>query len=214
MEKIRIVIVDDHQLICDGLSRIIQEIPEFEVITTYQNPMEALQKIPVWKPDILLVDFEMPGLNGIELIQKLKLEIPDLRSILLTMHLDKATVKEALSQGVNAYILKNLDEFELRIALEKVKNNQNYYSAPVTEVLNNKSKVIQKNSNSQLESLSNREREVLRLIAEAFSTKEIAHQLSVEISTIETHRKSLLRKLDVRNVAGLVRIAIQEGLVT
>lgn len=214
MEKIRIVIVDDHQLICDGLSRIIQEIPEFEVITTYQNPMEALQKIPVWKPDILLVDFEMPGLNGIELIQKLKLEIPDLRSILLTMHLDKATVKEALSQGVNAYILKNLDEFELRIALEKVKNNQNYYSAPVTEVLNNKSKVIQKNSNSQLESLSNREREVLRLIAEAFSTKEIAYQLSVEISTIETHRKSLLRKLDVRNVAGLVRIAIQEGLVT
>lgn len=214
MEKIKIVIVDDHQLICDGLSRIIQEIPEFEVITTYQNPMEALQKIPVWKPDILLVDFEMPGLNGIELIQKLKLEIPGLRSILLTMHLDKATVKEALSQGVNAYILKNLDEFELRIALEKVKNNQNYYSAPVTEVLNNKSKVIQKNSNSQLESLSNREREVLRLIAEAFSTKEIAHQLSVEISTIETHRKSLLRKLDVRNVAGLVRIAIQEGLVT
>lgn len=214
MEKIRIVIVDDHQLICDGLSRIIQEIPEFEVITTYQNPMEALQKIPVWKPDILLVDFEMPGLNGLELIQKLKLEIPDLRSILLTMHLDKATVKEALSQGVNAYILKNLDEFELRIALEKVKNNQNYYSAPVTEVLNDKSKVIQKNSNSQLESLSNREREVLRLIAEAFSTKEIAHQLSVEISTIETHRKSLLRKLDVRNVAGLVRIAIQEGLVT
>lgn len=214
MEKIRIVIVDDHQLICDGLSRIIQEIPEFEVITTYQNPMEALQKIPVWKPDILLVDFEMPGLNGIELIQKLKLEIPDLRSILLTMHLDKATVKEALSQGVNAYILKNLDEFELRIALEKVKNNQNYYSAPVTEVLNNNSKVIQKNSNSQLESLSNREREVLRLIAEAFSTKEIAYQLSVEISTIETHRKSLLRKLDVRNVAGLVRIAIQEGLVT
>lgn len=214
MEKIKIVIVDDHQLICDGLSRIIQEIPEFEVITTYQNPMEALQKIPVWKPDILLVDFEMPGLNGLELIQKLKLEIPDLRSILLTMHLDKATVKEALSQGVNAYILKNLDEFELRIALEKVKNNQNYYSAPVTEVLNNKSKVIQKNSNSQLESLSNREREVLRLIAEAFSTKEIAYQLSVEISTIETHRKSLLRKLDVRNVAGLVRIAIQEGLVT
>ncbi|SHO62448.1 response regulator [Algoriphagus zhangzhouensis] len=214
MEKIRIVIVDDHQLICDGLSRIIQEIPEFEVITTYQNPIEALQKIPVWKPDILLVDFEMPGLNGLELIQKLKLEIPDLRSILLTMHLDKATVKEALSQGVNAYILKNLDEFELRIALEKVRNDQNYYSAPVTEVLNDKYKVIQKNSNSQLESLSNREREVLRLIAEAFSTKEIAHQLSVEISTIETHRKSLLRKLDVRNVAGLVRIAIQEGLVT
>jgi len=214
MEKIRIVIVDDHQLICDGLSRIIQEISGFEVITTYQNPMEALQKIPVWKPDILLVDFEMPILNGLELIQKLKLETPDLRSILLTMHLDKATVKEALSLGINAYILKNLDEFELRIALEKVRNNQNYYSAPVTEVLNDKSKVIQKNSNSQLEGLSNREREVLQLIAEAFSTKEIAHQLSVEVSTIETHRKSLLRKLDVRNVAGLVRIAIQEGLVS
>lgn len=214
MEKISIILVDDHQLICDGLCRIIQEIPGFEIIATYQNPMEALRKIPVWKPDILLVDFEMPGLNGLELIQKLKQESPELRSILLTMHLDKATVKEALSLGINAYILKNLDEFELRIALEKVKNNQNYYSAPVTEVLYNKSKEIQKNSHSHLDGLSNREREVLRLIAEAFSTKEIAHQLNVEVSTIETHRKSLLRKLDVRNVAGLVRIAIQEGLVS
>ncbi|TFV97127.1 response regulator transcription factor [Algoriphagus kandeliae] len=214
MENSRIVLVDDHQLIIDGLSRIIQEIPGFELVTSYHDPLEALQKIPVWKPEILMVDFEMPGLNGLELIRKLKQQIPELKTVLLTMHLDQATVKEALSLGVNAYILKNLDEFELRVALEKVSKGQNYYSAPVTEVLNSKSKSIQKSSNSQLDLLSGREREVLKLIAEAFSTKEIADQLSLEISTIETHRKSLMRKLDVHNVAGLVRIAVQEGLVS
>jgi DNA-binding NarL/FixJ family response regulator len=214
MENTRIIIVDDHQLIIDGLSRIIQDIFGFELITAYHDPLEALQKVPVWKPDILLVDFEMPHLNGLDLIRKLKQQIPELKTVLLTMHLDHATVREALSVGVNAYILKNLDEFELRISLEKVSKGQNYYSAPVTEVLNSRSKSIQKTSHSQLESLSSREREVLKLIAEAFSTKEIADQLSLEISTIETHRKSLMRKLNVHNVAGLVRIAVQEGLVS
>ncbi|TDK43626.1 response regulator [Algoriphagus formosus] len=214
MENTRIIIVDDHQLIIDGLSRIIQDISGFELITAYHDPLEALQKVPVWKPDILLVDFEMPHLNGLDLIRKLKQQIPELKTVLLTMHLDHATVREALSVGVNAYILKNLDEFELRISLEKVSKGQNYYSAPVTEVLNSRSKSIQKTSHSQLESLSSREREVLKLIAEAFSTKEIANQLSLEISTIESHRKSLMRKLNVHNVAGLVRIAVQEGLVS
>ncbi|NVK53846.1 MAG: response regulator transcription factor [Flavobacteriaceae bacterium] len=214
MDNKRIVIVDDHQLIIDGLSRIIQDIPGFELVTAYHDPLEALQKIPVWKPDILMVDFEMPGLNGLELVRKLKEQIPEIKTVLLTMHLDQATVKEALSLGVNAYILKNLDEFELRVALEKVSKDQNYYSAPVIEVLNSRSKSIQKTSHSQLESLSSREREVLKLIAEAFSTKEIANQLCLEISTIETHRKSLMRKLNVHNVAGLVRIAVQEGLVS
>ncbi|WP_268035302.1 response regulator [Algoriphagus sp. PAP.12] len=214
MENTRIVLVDDHQMISDGLGRIIKDISGFEVVCTYQNPLEALQKIPVWRPDILLVDLEMPGMNGLELIKNLKKSFPDLKCVLLTMHLDKATVKEALSLKINGYILKNMDEFELRIALEKVKNNQNYYSSPVTEVLHKESKPISKNGNSKLELLSNREREVLGLIAEAFSTKEIADKLSLEISTIETHRKSLLRKLHARNVAGLVRIAIQEGLVS
>jgi DNA-binding NarL/FixJ family response regulator len=214
MENTRIIIVDDHQLIIDGLSRIIQDIPGFDLVTTYHDPLEALQKIPIWKPDILLVDFEMPGLNGLELIRRLKQQLSELKTVLLTMHLDLATVRESLSAGVNAYILKNLDEFELRIALEKVSKGQNYYSAPVTEVLNSRSKSIQKTSNSQLESLSSREQEVLKLIAEAFSTKEIANQLSLEISTIESHRKSLMRKLNVHNVAGLVRIAVQEGLVS
>lgn len=214
MDKKSIVIVDDHQMIIDGLSRIIQEIPGFELLTTYHDSIEALKKIPIWNPDILLVDLEMPSLNGLELIRRLKQDFPELKTILLTMHLDRATVKEALSLKVNAYILKNLDEFELRIALEKVSKDQNYYSSPVTEVLNSKSRQIQKTSNSQIDELSNREREVLKLIAEAFSTKEIADQLSLEVSTIETHRKSIMRKLNTRNVAGLVRIAIQEGLVS
>lgn len=214
MDKKSIVIVDDHQMIIDGLSRIIQEIPGFELLTTYHDPMEALKKITIWNPDILLVDLEMPSLNGLELIRRLKQDFPELKTILLTMHLDRATVKEALSLKVNAYILKNLDEFELRIALEKVSKGQNYYSSPVTEVLNSNSRSIQKTSNSQIDELSNREREVLKLIAEAYSTKEIADQLSLEVSTIETHRKSIMRKLNTRNVAGLVRIAIQEGLVS
>ncbi|MHA7102579.1 LuxR family two component transcriptional regulator [Roseivirga pacifica] len=212
-EEKHIVIVDDHQMIIDGLSRIIAEEHRFKVLSTYVDPKEALQKVPILKPDVLLVDLEMPGLNGLELVSQLKKTMPELRTILLTMHLDYATVKKAMEIGFDSYILKNLDETELKIALNKVVKGQKYWSASITEVLNNTSKIIGKERFSKLASLTNRETEILKLIAEAHSTKQIAEELFISVSTVETHRKSIIKKLDATNVAGLVRIAVSEGLV-
>lgn len=212
-EEKHIVIVDDHQMIIDGLSRIIAEEHGFKVLSTYVDPKEALQKVPILKPDVLLVDLEMPGLNGLELVSQLKKTMPELRTILLTMHLDYATVKKAMEIGFDSYILKNLDEMELKIALNKVVKGHKYWSASITEVLNNTSKIIGKERLSKLASLTNRETEILKLIAEAHSTKQIAEELFISVSTVETHRKSIIKKLEANNVAGLVRIAVSEGLV-
>lgn len=213
MEKTTIIIVDDHQMIIDGFSRIIADEQDFEVISTYNDPKEALVKVPMLKPEILMVDLEMPGMTGLELVRQLKAKMPDLKTILLTMHLDQATVKKAMELGFNAYILKNLDELELKIALTKVRRGQKYYSAQVTEVLTNSSSEIVTNGGAKLAVLTIRETDVLKLIADACSTKEIADELSISISTVETHRKAIMKKLEVHNVAGLVRLAISEGLV-
>ncbi|NVJ48489.1 MAG: response regulator transcription factor [Cytophagia bacterium] len=213
MEKTTIIIVDDHQMIIDGFSRIIADEQDFDVISTYNDPKEALVKVPMLKPEILMVDLEMPGMTGLELVRQLKAKMPDLKTILLTMHLDQATVKKAMELGFNAYILKNLDELELKIALTKVRRGQKYYSAQVTEVLTNSSSEIVTNGGAKLAVLTSRETEVLKHIAEASSTKEIADLLSISISTVETHRKAIMKKLEVHNVAGLVRLAISEGLV-
>lgn len=213
MEKTTIIIVDDHQMIIDGFSRIIADEQDFEVISTYNDPKEALVKVPMLKPEILMVDLEMPGTTGLELVRQLKAKMPDLKTILLTMHLDQATVKKAMELGFNAYILKNLDELELKIALTKVRRGQKYYSAQVTEVLTSSSSEIVTNGGAKLAVLTSRETDVLKLIADACSTKEIADELSISISTVETHRKAIMKKLEVHNVAGLVRLAISEGLV-
>lgn len=213
MDKHSVVIVDDHQMIIDGLTRIVAEDNGFRVLSTYSSSKEALQKVPILKPDILLVDLEMPELNGLELVSRLKKELPELRTILLTMHLDHATVKKVMELGFDAYILKNLDEMELKIALNKVVKGQKYFGASITEVLNNTSTSIGSSKTSKLASLTNRETEVLKLIAEAYSTKQIADELFISVSTVETHRKSIVKKLDANNVAGLVRIAVSEGLV-
>lgn len=213
MEKTTIIIVDDHQMIIDGFSRIIADEQDFDVISTYNDPKEALVKVAMLKPEILMVDLEMPGMTGLELVRQLRAKMPDLKTILLTMHLDQATVKKAMELGFNAYILKNLDELELKIALTKVRRGQKYYSAQVTEVLTNSSSEIVTNGGAKLAVLTSRETDVLKLIADACSTKEIADELSISISTVETHRKAIMKKLDVHNVAGLVRLAVSEGLV-
>jgi len=213
MEKTNIIIVDDHQLIIDGLVRMIAADDRFEVMATYNSPEEALKKVPLLQPDILMTDLEMPGINGLELIRRIKQKIPQQKVILLTMHLDKASVKNAMERDVNAYLLKNLDEREFLMALNKVRNGQRYFSYEVTDTLANKDIEIQPKEQLKTLGLTEREREILTLIAEGLSSKMIADDLSISLSTVETHRKALIKKLEVSNVAGLVRIAVQEGLV-
>lgn len=156
----------------------------------------------------------MPSLTGEELITGLKEQDFSGKCILLTMYLDQATVKRMMELEVDAYLLKNSDREEFMQALQTVARGKKYYSSRVTEALIDKGKELKRSSSApSLGELTDRERDVLRCIAEGSSTKEIAEELFISVSTVETHRKALLRKLDVKNVAGLVRIAVQSGLV-
>ncbi len=164
LERTSIILVDDHQMIMDGLERIIQELPGFEVLASYHNPIEALEKVPLLKPDILIADLEMPQMNGLEMVGLLKRSTPQLTTLLLTMHLDYTMAQKAMKMGVNGYILKNLDKSELQVALLQLKKGKNYFSAEVTEVLSTKSNALERSMSSKRGLLTKKEMEVLRLI--------------------------------------------------
>lgn len=210
---VNIVLVDDHQLILDGLVHMLRPYPRYEVLATFTQPREALRSIPVLKPHLVLTDLDMPEMSGAELITQLREALPVLRFILLSMHLEQHLVKKLMQKGLEGYLLKNDDEADFIHALDAVAAGKRYFSSRVTEVLADEDKMLGGGARLQLLDLSEREREILRLIAEGRSTKAIAEELFISVGTVETHRKSLMRKLDVHNVAGLVRIAVKEGLV-
>jgi DNA-binding NarL/FixJ family response regulator len=210
----KIIIVDDHQLVIDGLVNLINIREErFKILTTYSNPLEALQKVPILKPDILMVDLDMPQLSGAELIARLKPQMPELKIMLLTMHLDRVTVQKMMKLEVDAYLLKSGDQKEFLLGLESVASGHRYFSNEVNDVLIQRGKSLNGGSTLKTLMLTKREREVLKLIAEGLSTRDMSEQLIISTGTVETHRKSLLKKLEVNNVAGLVRIAVKEGLI-
>ena len=212
-DTVRLVMVDDHQLILDGLVNMLRPYPRYEVLATFTRPHEALRAIPILKPHLVLTDLDMPEMSGAELITELRDAFPELRFILLTMYLEQNLVKTLTQKGLEGYLLKNDDQADFLNALEAVSAGKRYFSPRVTEILIDDRQSLGGSAKVQLLDLSRREREILCLIAEGYSTKEVAEELFISSGTVETHRKSLMRKLDVHNVAGLVRIAVKEGLV-
>ncbi|MEP4532172.1 MAG: response regulator transcription factor [Cyclobacteriaceae bacterium] len=213
MSKKSIVMIDDHHLVAQGIARFFESNPDLEVISVMDDPKEALEKIPLLKPDIVLTDLDMPGLNGLELIQKLSKIRPETKFVLLTMHLNQEVIKKVLEMKLDGYLPKNADEEEFKLCLAQVSQGKTYYSQKAIAALSNQSAAIQKTGFKKTQNLSARETEVLTLIAEGLSTREIADKLFIAVRTVETHRKAILEKLEVNNVAGMVRIAVQEGLV-
>lgn len=209
----KVIIVDDHQLVIDGFKKIIEEY-DCEVIQSYTLPNEALKGIIRHQPEVVLCDLDMPGMNGAELIIKVREENPEQKFILVTMHLNQQVVKKMLGLKVNAYLSKNAHPQELHQALQAVEAGRTYYTPDVTQSLAFKGTFIAPGQNPVYTlSLSAREREVLQQVALGESTKSIADKLCVSVGTVESHRSSIMHKLDVKNVAGMVRIAVQEGLV-
>jgi len=208
-----IIIVDDHQLMAQGIAKFFKGHPSFEVMEVYDDPQEAFTKIKILKPDLLLTDLDMPVWNGLELIEKVRAVHPACKSVLLTMHLNRSVVKKCMDSGVNGYLPKNADEYEFIQCVEAVSTGRQYYSQKALETLVSGAKEIEQTGLKKTQNLTNRELEILKLVAEGFSTKEISEQLFIAVRTTETHRKTLMTKLDVNNVAGLVRIAVQEGLL-
>ncbi len=213
--KTTLFIADDHQLVIDGIISIIEGGGEWEVIGYANDGEEAVKTIPLLKPDIVLMDLEMPRLNGLQATEKLLKLIPEQKVVILTLHYEKSIIQKMVKLGAWGYILKNAPRHEFLTGLEMVRQGSKFYSSQLTESVLDVSSLEVKNETNvkMLSLLSNRERDILRLVAEGVSSKEMADQLNLSPRTIETYRKSLLKKLDARNSADLIRIAIREGLI-
>ncbi len=216
MKKGTLYLVDDHQLVIDGIIALVEGSGEWEVLGYANSGEEALQKIPILKPDIILMDLEMPRMNGLQCTEKLLGLNPDAKVVILTFHHEKALVQKMVKLGAVGYIMKNAPRHEFLTGLQLVMQGTKFYSSQLTEsMLEVTQLTVKKEPNVRLLALlSQREREVLQLIAEGLSTKEIGEKLHLASATVETHRKNLLRKLNARNSAELIRMAITEGLLT
>lgn len=213
----KILIVDDHQLVLDGLISIIKELNGFEIIGSARDGKEGVRLCKTMEPDLILMDIDMPIMNGLEASRQIKSEMPDKKIIILTMHNEASLIKKVMDIGADGYLLKNADREEFSLALKSVSENKSYFSAEVTKALLNtttKQSAFAASSDAvQLSSLTNRELDVLKLIAEGLSNKEIGDQLFISHRTVDTHRTHLMRKLEVHNIAGLIKFAIKNGLI-
>lgn len=213
---IRVMIADDHNMFVEGIESILDGHEHIQVVSKCYTGTEVFEKISEAKPDVVLLDINLPGMNGLEVCQKLSKEYPDVKVLALSMHNEESFVTEILKYGAQGYILKNTGKKELISAIETVHSGQSYFSDEVTETIM-KSLVNQRTGNKKSATLapkiSRREKDVLELIVKEHTTQEIADTLFISLKTVESHRRSLLTKMGVRNTAGLVRVALENHLV-
>jgi DNA-binding NarL/FixJ family response regulator len=220
-ETIKVLLADDHALVRAGIISLLQQLSGIQVIAEAGDGHETLRLIKETSPDIVLLDISMPGLNGLEITDRVNKEFPKIRIIILSMHMNEEYVLHAIRVGAAGYLLKNSGIEELELAIKSVARGEMYLSPPVSRqvimdyIKRFNSKTGHKKSKSELcEILTPRQREILQLIAEGSTTKEIANKLKVSIKTVDTHRTQLMERLDIHDIAGLVRYAIRMGILT
>jgi DNA-binding NarL/FixJ family response regulator len=211
MKSVRVLLADDHALVRAGFRALLEDLGA-EVVAETGDGREALSLIEARRPDLALVDIAMTGLNGLEVAARVVKDFPQTRVVILSMHADEEYVLHALRAGVHGYLLKDAGADELGLALRAVVRGETYLSPAVSRHVAEYVR-RQGGETTPLERLTPRQREVLQLIAERHSTKQIAQVLNVSAKTVETHRAQLMEKLDIHDVAGLVHYAIRVGLV-
>lgn len=209
----KILIVDDHQMFANGLAAIFRELYESAEISTVGNGKAALEFLSKKEIDIITTDISMPDMNGIELLQAIKNQAISGKTIVISMHTEMALVKAILKENPSAYLLKNTDNEELQRAIAAIQNGETYYCEAVKNLLIQNIQGVEQPNSAIIPKLSPRELEVLQLIIAEKTTGEIAEELFLSSHTIETYRKNLLRKLEVKNSVGLVKKAYQLGLL-
>ena len=207
---IKLFIADDHQMFIDGLKALLQDASDIRIVGEANNGKEVLQKLEQLRPDILLMDIGMPELNGIETTAQITEKHPAVKVIALTTYDDTNRVVKMVKAGAKGYVLKNLSRQELLQAIEVVAAGGVHYSSRVA--LNTMHNIADK-SESPIANLTEREIEIIKLIVRSMTNKEIAGQLSISDLTVNTHRKNAMRKLGIKNTAGLVKFAIDNHLV-
>jgi DNA-binding NarL/FixJ family response regulator len=211
----KIIIADDHKIIRDGLKSLISQYSDLTVVAEAGDGRHAVELVRELHPDVVIMDVNMPELNGIDATRQIVTESPDTHVIALSMHSDRRFVNAMLKAGAYGYLLKDCAFEEIIRAIKTVLNGQMYLSATITsQVVDDLITKKSGENESTLSMLSDREREVLQLLAEGNSTKEIASTMNISVKTIESHRKNIMDKIDLRSVAELTKFAIREGLTS
>lgn len=214
MRPYNIVLADDHVLFCEGIKRIISEISDLEVVGEARDGLQLLALLKQLTPDLVILDISMPNIRGIEATREIKMTHPDVKVLILTMHKDKDYLYHAISAGADGYLLKEDADTELFSAIETIRQGKTYISPLLTgEVTDDLLRIYRGNHQLPIDNLTTREREVLQLLAEGKSNREIADLLFISVRTVENHRAKIMRKLNLKRTADLVRYAIQKGII-
>jgi DNA-binding NarL/FixJ family response regulator len=208
-----IVVADDHRIVREGLVRILESRDDLRVVGEAADGEEAVKVVLDRQPDVVLMDIWMPRLSGIDATRRIAQEGCEAKVLVLSMHESKSYVEEVLRAGALGYVVKNSASTELLTAIDAVRSGESYLSPSITQNVVDAAARPADASPSGIALLTKREREVLRLIAEGLSSKQIAEELSVSLKTIDSHRSNLMEKLDIHKVSGLVRFAIRAGIV-
>ena len=215
MEKTRVLLADDHRLMRGGLRLVIEQHPEFTVVGEADDGRQAVALAQSLQPHVIVMDIGMPSLNGIEAARQITEQHPEIAIVMLSMHADEGYVLRALKSGARAYLLKDSAEEDLTRAIEAVRDGKSFFSPAVSKVLlqDYMRKLQRAGAEDSYDLLSGREREVLQLVAEGKSSKEIAGLLNLSPYTVETHRSNLMQKLNLKGIPELILYAVRKGLI-
>lgn len=216
MRTIRVLLADDHNLIRAGLRLVVSQQPDFQVAGEAENGRQAVALAEQLKPDVVVMDIKMPDLNGIEACHQIRETLPDTQVVMLSMHSDETYVLRALKAGARAYLLKDSAEADLARAIRAAVDGKSFFSPAVGKVLleDYMRKLQRTGAEDSYELLSPREREILQVVAEGKSSKEIANSLNLSIYTVETHRAKIMQKLNLRSMPELILYAVRKGIIS
>lgn len=211
MAKIKVLIADDHEILRFGISTFLSSAESIKVVGEASSGEECIELFKEKQPDVCVLDISMPGKNGIETTKAIREIDPDVKVLILSMHIDKAILDQVLEAGINGYLLKDTEKTELLHGIESIAKGQQVFSDPIQKLI---TKSYLNGGRTPHDSLTSRELEVLQLIVEGYSSKLIADKLNISPRTVDTHRGNIMQKLNIPNAAGLVRYAMENDLVS
>lgn len=210
---IKIIISDDHQLFRDGIANLLSSSPQIEIVAQAENGSEVIEKAMQLKPDIVIMDLSLPNINGVDATRILNKELPKTKVLVLTMHAEKNYIKEALEAGAYGYLFKDCSYDQLIEAINTVYRGKKYLSNKITEILIQDYLNKDEDLSVKGQVLTERESEILKLLAEGKTTREISNLLFVSVKTVGTHKQHILEKLQLKSNSDLIRYAIKKGII-
>ena len=217
MNQIKIILVDDHQLVRDGIKSLISDSFGIDIIGEASNSVELFKLLHLAIPDVILMDISLPNMSGIEITKILKKDYPKIKILMLSMYTSEDFIFNGLKAGINGYLPKNTTRDELLLAIEEVNNGNEYFSKSISNIILksfvNSAKYGNNATDDKLSILTKRETEILKLVVEGVSNQHIADQLFISIRTVETHKTSIMKKLELNNTIDLVKFAIKNKII-